>query len=54
MVKTAYVYDWIEPAMQKLAAYLEDGYTVLTSRLWEEDAGDYYDMRFCAVLVKGG
>ena len=54
MIETAYIYDWIEPATKELEAYLNEGYTVLTSKLWEEDAGEYYYMRFCAVLVKGG
>ena len=54
MIETAYIYDWIYPATKELETYLNEGYTVLTSQLWEEDAGECYDMRFCAVLVKGG
>jgi len=48
MKKTAYVWDTIVPATRELETYLNDGYEVVSSQLFESEE----DCSFAAVLVK--
>ena len=48
MKKTAYVWDTIVPATKELEAYLNDGYEVIASQLFEDEE----NCSLAAVLVK--
>lgn len=48
MKKTAYVWDTLVPATRELEVYLNDGYEVISSQLFEGEES----CTFAAVLVK--
>ena len=55
MVKTAYVWDNITAATRELEEYLNSGYTLLSSTLYEEqESENTTTLIFAAVLVKEG
>lgn len=52
MAKTAYVWERIVPATKDLEEYLNQGYKIVSSTLYEEIEGDTSYLVFAAVLVK--
>ena len=55
MVKTAYIWDNITVATRELEEYLNNGYEVVASTLYEApELPDHQTMFMAAVLVKEG
>ena len=53
MVKTAYVWDNVTAATRELEEYLNMGYKVISSKLYEDsETDDSTTLFFAAVLVK--
>ena len=53
MIKTAYVWDKVSVATKELEEYLNQGYEVISSSLYEyEETKDRIVLGFAAVLVK--
>ena len=52
MVKTAYVWDNIVVATKELEEYLNQGYKIVSSALYEEGDDFQSTLIFAAVLVK--
>lgn len=52
MAKTAYVWDNIVVATRELEEYLNMGYNIVSSSLYEQEDGDFTHLIFAAVLVK--
>ena len=51
MAKTAYVWDNIVVATRELEEYLNMGYNIVSSTLYEQEDGDFTHLIFAAVLV---